>query len=79
MIRDLLSDEIPLILRKEIYATASICGGFVFVLLSTTFPELLSMICGILTILSLRLMALKWHWSLPLFIPQKRHLTKNTH
>jgi uncharacterized membrane protein YeiH len=80
MIRDLLSDEIPLILQKEIYATASISGGLVFVLFSfTNSPESFSMICGMLTTLALRLMALKWHWSLPLFIPHKRHLTKNSH
>ena len=31
MIRDLLSGEVPLILRREIYATASLCGAAVVV------------------------------------------------
>ena len=38
MIRDILSGEIPLILRREIYATASLCGAVVFAALSWGFP-----------------------------------------
>ena len=34
MIRDVLSAEVPLILRKEIYATAALCGSLAYVILS---------------------------------------------
>ena len=30
MIRDILSGEIPLVLKREIYATASLCGAIAF-------------------------------------------------
>ena len=33
MIRDVLAQEVPFVLRKEIYASASIIGGFLFILL----------------------------------------------
>src|SRR5512141_2272378 len=34
IIRDMLSGEIPLVLRKEIYATASLCGAATFAVLT---------------------------------------------
>ena len=34
MMRDILSGKVPLILRREIYATASLCGAVIFVILS---------------------------------------------
>lgn len=71
MIRDLLSDEIPLILRSEIYATAALGGASVYVLLYHT--EFVSseaaMIPAVLVTLSLRLAALRWGWTLPSFQP----------
>jgi len=35
LIRDVLCNEIPLILRNEIYATAALCGAFVYVVLTS--------------------------------------------
>jgi uncharacterized membrane protein YeiH len=34
MKRDVLCNEVPLILRREIYATAAVAGGIVYVLLT---------------------------------------------
>lgn len=69
MIRDALSGEIPLILRSEIYATASLCGAIVYVVVS----QLLvlqdgAVILGILTTFVLRLAALHWKLALPRFM-----------
>ncbi|NIP24484.1 MAG: trimeric intracellular cation channel family protein [Phycisphaerae bacterium] len=67
MIRDVLSGEIPLILRKEIYATASLCGAIVLTLTITKIQiRELAVIASIIVTLGLRLSAIKWKISLPL-------------
>jgi len=68
MIRDVLCNVIPLILRKEIYATAAMIGGCLFAFLSymqlsTEWATAIS----VLTILSIRLAAIYWKVSLPAF------------
>lgn len=68
MIRDILSGEIPLILRKEIYATASLCGALVFVGLLPLVPnESLNIAIAVVVVLAMRLAAIKWKLSLPVF------------
>lgn len=68
MIRDLLSGEIPLILRAEIYATASLCGAAIFIALSYLFPsENINISVSIAVTLTLRLAAIHWRLSLPVF------------
>lgn len=67
VIRDILSNEIPVIFRtKEIYATACILGGVTYFLLRR-FPiedNVIFMIAGAVVI-SVRLIALKFNISLP--------------
>ena len=66
VIRDILCNEIPVIFRKEIYATICILGGvFFFFLKSIEVPgDLLYLMTSVL-IIALRLMAVIFHWSLP--------------
>ena len=72
MIRDVLSGEIPLILRREIYATASPCGAIVFAALSWGFPgTAANPVVAVAVILAMRLAALKWVLSLPTFSPRE--------
>jgi uncharacterized membrane protein YeiH len=69
MLRDVLSGEIPLILRREIYATASLCGAVVFFIILTAFQShTFAVFASILVTLALRLSAIKWNLSLPVFI-----------
>ena len=69
MIRDVLSGEIPLILRREIYATASLCGAITFCLVSGALQnQSFAAIASVIVTLVLRLSAIKWKMSLPLFI-----------
>jgi uncharacterized membrane protein YeiH len=68
IIRDLMSARIPLILRSELYATASLAGAVVFVLLTPTNPSLAAGLT-VLTTLLLRLGAIRWKWTLPVFAP----------
>lgn len=72
MARDLLSGEIPFVLRAEIYATASLSGAAVFALLSPLFPGGRPVIViSMLITLTLRLAALRWKLALPVFSPKE--------
>ncbi|MEM6282507.1 MAG: trimeric intracellular cation channel family protein [Chloroflexota bacterium] len=68
--RDLLAREIPLVLRKEIYATASLGGALVYVIWAQAMPPgTLTTIASMILTTLLRLASLKWGGSLPLFLP----------
>ena len=72
IIRDVLSAEIPLILRREIYASASLGGGALLALLSyLQLPSFFTVLAAVLTTLVIRLAALHWQLSLPLFKPKE--------
>lgn len=65
-IRDVLSGEVPLILRKEIYASACLIGGTLLVLLlQTPLAPALAALFAALTVIAIRLLALHYNWSLP--------------
>jgi uncharacterized membrane protein YeiH len=66
--RDVLSNEVPLIFRKELYATIALLSGILFYIteslnISTNFGMILSVLLGF----SLRLFALKKKLSFPRF------------
>nr|WP_262486346.1 hypothetical protein [Flavobacterium sp. B17] len=58
-----------MIFRKEIYATACIVGGAAFLLLTkfTTLSYTIIQIFTILLIVSIRTLAVKYHWQIPKF------------
>ncbi|ESU25832.1 putative membrane protein [Flavobacterium limnosediminis JC2902] len=66
VIRDILCGEVPVIFRKEIYATICIVGGvFFFFLKSIKIPEDLIYLFTSVLIIAIRLMAVIFKWSLP--------------
>lgn len=66
ILRDVLTSEIPLILHKEIYATAAILGIVVFLFLQNIAVDTrLAMMIGALTIVVLRLIAVFWNINAP--------------
>jgi len=68
MIRDVLCNVIPMILRKEIYALAAMLGGGLFVILHLLgWSDNEATIVAILGALILRLAAIYWQVSLPAF------------
>ncbi|WP_448567090.1 trimeric intracellular cation channel family protein [Thalassotalea ganghwensis] len=68
MIRDVLCNVIPMILRQEIYATAAVLGGALFVLFTYVgLAQNLSSVLAIIGALVLRLAAIYWKVSLPAF------------
>jgi uncharacterized membrane protein YeiH len=68
MIRDVLCNVIPMILRQEIYALAAMLGGCLFVIFHWFgWSDNVATICAILGALKLRLAAIYWQVSLPAF------------
>jgi len=67
MIRDLLSNRIPLVLQKEVYASACLAGGALLYLLHqyTRLSHTWSLLAAATTVIVLRLLAVQRNWSLP--------------
>ncbi len=66
VIRDILCNEIPVIFRKNIYATACIMGGLVyFLLLKIPLSENWVVIISFSVVITIRLLAVTFNWSLP--------------
>jgi len=77
IIRDISLNNIPLIFQKEIYATACIFGGIIyFPLLKTALSkDIIDVIC-IISIFLIRIMAVKYNWSLPEIYTNKNAKSK---
>ncbi len=66
VIRDILCNEIPVIFRKEIYATACVIGGVgYFLLRKLPFDDNYAYVAGIVIIIGIRLLAVKFKIALP--------------
>ena len=67
VLRDLMIGEIPFVLRKRIYAVASLAGGFVYYLLSVKFrmETMSAAFAGIAIVFGLRMLATIFKWNLP--------------
>lgn len=66
VIRDILINEIPLIFRKEVYATACLLGGVLFIVLQKLGIGFhISATATILLIIALRIIAIKYKIGLP--------------
>jgi len=66
VLRDILCNEIPVIFRKEIYATACILGGAgYFLLRQTALPEGYAYLMGVVIVIGIRLAAVRYHITLP--------------
>lgn len=78
VIRDVLLNNVPLVFRKEIYAMASIAGGVLYFLLreSPIDNDVAKIIC-ILLIILVRILAVRFKWSLPAFYLKKDLRVKN--
>ncbi len=66
MIRDIICNEIPLVLQKEIYITASIIGSCSYLLLERLgiYTDINDMIMLVI-IFAVRLLAIRFDWHLP--------------
>lgn len=67
ILRDTFCNEIPVIFRKEIYATACIAGGLIFFLLrETSLQQDFIYLLTAATIICIRLLAVIKSWSFPI-------------
>jgi Predicted membrane protein len=72
VIRDILCNEIPIIFRKEIYATACILGGIAyFLLLKTPLTEDFVIVISGAIVITVRLFAVYFKLSLPSIYSKK--------
>jgi uncharacterized membrane protein YeiH len=71
MIRDILGGESPVILRREIYATAALAGASAYLLALAVLPREPALLIGFLAALALRGFALARGWSLPVYKPRE--------
>lgn len=66
MMRDILTKNIPFVLRKHIYAVASLVGILVFWLLRKYMGNLtVASAVGVLLVVAIRILASTFRWSLP--------------
>ena len=66
MMRDMLSSQVPLVLQKEVYASACLVGGSLLYLLHLTpLPLPWTLVLSALSVIVLRLCAIHYNWSLP--------------
>lgn len=75
VIRDVLLNEKPLIFRKDIYALACMFGGIVFFLcrkidIFASYADII----GVVTVIAIRILAMKFHISIPTFKPRNKDL-----
>ncbi len=66
VIRDVLTNKVPLIFQKEIYASACLAGGLVYLICSKFIQtDWLCFIFGASTVILVRTIAVKFHLQLP--------------
>lgn len=66
VIRDILCNEVPLIFRTDLYATASFAGALLLIALdSAGMPHSLAVLAAMLATVAIRLAAIRWHIHLP--------------
>ena len=69
VIRDTLTNEMPVIFRKEVYATACLAGAVIYLLLDlhTSFDRNINLLASITVIIVIRILAVKYNLALPAF------------
>ena len=71
VVRDVLSNQVPLILQKEIYASACIAGGVLFYILDRMgWSRPAVMLIAAAVVVGLRLLAIRHNWALPTAPPK---------
>ena len=65
IIRDMLAQRIPSVLKEDVYALPSIIGGIVYYVMVTSSWESMAVYGAFTVVLVIRLLAIKYNWSLP--------------
>lgn len=68
VLRDVITAQVPLILRRDIYATAAIAGVVLYLLLEASgLGRPAAFGAGVAVVIALRLLAIRWGLQLPIF------------
>ena len=65
IIRDMLAQRIPSVLKEDVYALPSIIGGTVYYRMVTSSWDSMAVYGAFTVVLVIRLLAIKYNWSLP--------------
>lgn len=65
ILRDIMVGRTPLVLRREIYAVASLIGAVLYFYSIQWFPKTICMIICAFVIVGIRLLSVRFHWNLP--------------
>jgi len=66
VLRDVLLNEIPLVFRKDIYASASLLGGSLYFVFSAwDLVASAAATLSVMVVVGVRLAAMQWKWDLP--------------
>ena len=65
ILRDIMAGITPAVLRKRVYAVASLIGAIVYILIIPHIPDYVAMILGTFSVIFIRVLAAKYRWHLP--------------
>lgn len=65
MLRDVLTGTMPFVLVKHVYASASLVGAILYVVLRCRINDVVAMVIGMLIVIVIRILAAKYRWNLP--------------
>jgi uncharacterized membrane protein YeiH len=68
VLRDVITAQVPLILRRDLYATAAIAGVALYLLLQACgVQRSRAFVAGMVVVVALRVLAMRWGLQLPIF------------
>lgn len=76
VLRDIMAGNTPYIFVKHVYASASIIGAVVCVLIELWFGELPAMLIGAVAVFIIRILAAHYKWNLPRILPLENEKTE---
>ncbi|MHA2788164.1 trimeric intracellular cation channel family protein [Corynebacterium sp. S7] len=69
VLRDVLSDRVPLVFRQELYASIAVMGALLYMfLLWVNVPEWATALITVAFVFITRLLSLRFNWSLPVYV-----------
>ncbi|SKC00994.1 Uncharacterized membrane protein YeiH [Lachnospiraceae bacterium] len=67
ILRDILACQMPMVMRKHVYALAAILGAVVYCIIESTGYEVAASLSGIAVVVLIRMLATIYRWNLPAF------------
>ncbi len=65
LLRDMMSQNMPMIFVRHIYAVASLIGAYVCVIVTRQYDISVGMVLGAITVVAIRILARQYKWNLP--------------